>query len=181
MSWSKVRFNDYLLLLSISIEIYCYPGSKTFQERCDRIRNCLQENGIRGRPTLAKCKRLKKQLKAQKKNPDNNKLGGKFATNDAKQIENVKEESNENLLKSELDEEINSTRTELNENLDAIPVDGDLKSEENIEPTNLVETILDTNESNIDAINQILNSELPNDLIECAVESVDYLEQVRNI
>lgn len=158
-----------------------FPGSKTFQERCDRIRDCLQENGVRGRPTLAKCKRIKKQLKAQKKKPDNNQLDCN-ATN-----ENVNE-SVENLIKPELDKHIQTpTRTELNENFDSKSVDGELKSEENVEPTNFVETVLDTNESNIDAINQILNSELPNlpnlpnDLIECAVQSVDYFEQVRNI
>lgn len=173
-------------IYSIQLKFIQFSGSKTFQERCDRIRDCLQENGVRGRPTLAKCKRLKKQLKTQKKKPDDNKLGSD-ATNDTKQIENLKEESDENLIKSELNTQINPTRTELNENFDSMPIDGELKSEENVEPTNLVETILDTNDSNIDAINQILNSELqnlpnlPNDFIECAVESVDYFEQVRNI
>lgn len=171
---------------SIQLKLIQFSGSKTFQERCDRIRDCLQEYGVRGRPTLAKCKRLKKQLKAQKKKLDNNKLGSD-ATNDTKQIENVKEESDENLITSDLNKQINPTRTELNENFDSIPIDGQLKSEENVEPSNLVEAILDTNASNIDAINQILNSELPNlpnlpnNLIECAVESVDYFEQVRNI
>lgn len=38
-------------------------GSKTFQERCERIRNTLHSNGIEGEPTMAKCKQLKKQLK----------------------------------------------------------------------------------------------------------------------
>lgn len=38
-------------------------GSKTFQERCERIRNLLSQNGIEGEPTMAKCKKLKKQLK----------------------------------------------------------------------------------------------------------------------
>lgn len=38
-------------------------GSKTFQERCERIRHTLHSNGIDGEPTMAKCKQLKKQLK----------------------------------------------------------------------------------------------------------------------
>lgn len=38
-------------------------GSKTFQERCERIRATLNSNGIEGEPTMAKCKQLKKQLK----------------------------------------------------------------------------------------------------------------------
>lgn len=38
-------------------------GSKTFQERCERIRDILYRNGIEGEPTMAKCKKLKKQLK----------------------------------------------------------------------------------------------------------------------
>lgn len=40
-----------------------FSGSKTFQERCERIRNILQDNGIEGEPTMSKCKQLKKQLK----------------------------------------------------------------------------------------------------------------------
>lgn len=40
-------------------------GSKTFQERCERIRNFLQDRGIEGEPTMAKCKQLKKQLKLE--------------------------------------------------------------------------------------------------------------------
>lgn len=38
-------------------------GSKTFQERCERIRATLNSNGIEGEPTMTKCKQLKKQLK----------------------------------------------------------------------------------------------------------------------
>lgn len=148
----------------------------------------MQENGVRGRPTLAKCKQLKKQLKTQKKKPDNNNQLGGNATNETKQIESVNESNDNNLIKSHLDKQINAMRTEFNEHSDSISIEGELKSEENVEPTNLVEILLDTNESsNIDTINQILNSELSNlpnlsnDLIECAVESVDYFEQVRNI
>lgn len=40
-----------------------FAGSKTFQERCEKIRNVLYRNGIEGEPTLAKCKKLKKTLK----------------------------------------------------------------------------------------------------------------------
>lgn len=50
----------------LNAESICFKitiGSKTFQERCERIRNTLHSNGIEGEPTMAKCKQLKKQLK----------------------------------------------------------------------------------------------------------------------
>lgn len=52
------------------IILILFVGSKSFQERCDRIRTILSENGIDGEPTLAKCRKLRVQLNLQREVDD---------------------------------------------------------------------------------------------------------------
>lgn len=56
MCFTYVNYNNKLIILAIA-------GSKTFQERCERIRDVLYRNGMEGEPTMAKCKKLKKKMK----------------------------------------------------------------------------------------------------------------------
>lgn len=48
---------------SKSLQLFSPTGSKTFQERCDRIKDILKESGVNGEPTISKCRRLKRRLK----------------------------------------------------------------------------------------------------------------------
>lgn len=57
---SKFKRTSFIFFLLSFVRLL---GSKTFQERCERIRDILYRNGIEGEPTMAKCKKLKKQLK----------------------------------------------------------------------------------------------------------------------
>lgn len=49
--------------LNPSFFVCIVVGCKSYQERCDRITAQLNENGIAGEPTVAKCKQLKVELK----------------------------------------------------------------------------------------------------------------------
>lgn len=79
-----------------------------------------------------------------------------------------------------------STDAEQREIVDAIKQNLEnesCKCEENLlDPSNMVETIFDSNEPNVEALNQILATDFPNELIECSVDSsAEYFEQIRNI
>lgn len=151
----------YFSHLSIDSKYINSTGSQTFHERCDRIRKCLYENGIRGRLTLAKCKQLKKQMKLKRKLETTTPI--------------IKTEDD----KTSIQESIDSVKTEQNPEITALPEKiNDFKCEDNLDPTNIVEAIFGENQSNAETIDQILNNELPNDLIN---EPIEYFEHVRNI
>lgn len=81
--------------------------------------------------------------------------------------------------KTSIQESIDSVKTEQNPEITALPEKiNDFKCEDNLDPTNIVEAIFGENQSNAETIDQILNNELPNDLIN---EPIEYFEHVRNI
>lgn len=156
------------MILTINEHIFSHVkivGSKTFQERCERIRNTLYQNGIEGEPTLAKCKKLKKQLK----------LKEEIAGLDPSAIIESKEEEEEgrpkrttrratrrNYVYDDASELTKSQQPEIRVNTSQLlqkikefidsdsEYDGDdhSKNSSNVDPSNMVEAIIDSADTN---------------------------------
>lgn len=61
------RLRRYLTTAGIQVQLdKLWIGCKTINQRADRIKELLNEKGIKGKPNLEKCKRLKKKLAAKK-------------------------------------------------------------------------------------------------------------------
>ncbi|XP_055324648.1 MATH and LRR domain-containing protein PFE0570w-like [Sitodiplosis mosellana] len=143
-------------------------GSKTFQERCDRIRSLLHRNGIEGEPTIAKCRRLKKQLKLKeeiagldpnviiesKQDEGRPKRSTRMATRRNYVFDEPTETKNQQQLQLQPMAKIEDTSTlQLLQNMkEFIDSDSEYEAEEhnqssnNIDPANMVETIISTND-----------------------------------
>lgn len=151
-------------------------GSKTFQERCERIRNILHRNGIEGEPTLAKCKRLKKQLKLKeevagvdpnviiesKEDQDRSKRSARRAT----QRNYVYDELDEMKRQPQPEYQADASKT-LQKMEELIESDSEYNGEDHnrnnnnsFEPSNLVEAIIVSNDVNTVASAQYTNNDL---------------------
>lgn len=151
-------------------------GSKTFQERCERIRDVLYRNGIEGEPTLAKCKKLKKKMKLKEEiaglDPsviiETNEEDGrpKRATRKATKRNYVFDEKTEqkSLNTNKTMEDASDLLKRMKQFVDSdSEYEGDELSASNhsIDPANLVEAIIDTNETKTELAEHIQSAEVP--------------------
>lgn len=141
-----------------------FVGSKTFQERCERIRNTLYENGIEGEPTLAKCKKLRKQLKLKEE------ISGldpsviiETKEDEGRPKRTTRRATRRNYVYDDAIESTKSQQSEISEDTSQLLqkmksfVDSDSEYEgddqsktgNSIDPSNIVEAIIDSNDTNI--------------------------------
>lgn len=134
-------------------------GSKTFQERCKRIRDVLYRNGIEGEPTLTKCKKLRKELKLKEEiaGLDPSVIIETKEEEDGRPKRTTRRATRRNYVYNDLEKqpEIRDDASQLLQKMkDFIDSDSEYEGDEqnktvnNVDPTNIVETIMDANELN---------------------------------
>lgn len=134
-------------------------GSKTFQERCERIRDVFHRNGIEGEPTLVKCKKLKKQLRLKEEiaGLDPSVIIESKEEDDGRPKRTTRRATKRNYVyndtdkQPEMSEDASQLLKKMKEFIDSdSEYEGDERSEHSnsVNPSNMVETIITTNEVN---------------------------------
>lgn len=136
-------------------------GSKTFQERCERIRNILHRNGIEGEITLSKCRKLRKRLRLKEEidgldtsviiegSDEDESSRPRRATRRATRRNYTFDDPDEpkTQLKLEMKEDASELLRKMKEFIDS---DSDYENDQHdsFDPSNLVEAVIESNDSN---------------------------------
>lgn len=166
----KILVNDLLKgtiqnQIPISIETYIsfflfsFVGSKTFQERCQRIRDVLYKNGIEGEITMAKCKKLRKRMRLKEEVEgldtsviiEANEEGGARPRRRATRRNYVYDERNEPKRQHEIQVEKKEDASNLLRKMkEFIDSDSDDDDKSNFDPSCMVEAVMESNQERIE-------------------------------